>query len=50
VSGSGLSGTCANGILPINPRLVDVSEKYIPVENEKLRYPTKEKVTVKFRS
>jgi len=34
----------------INPRLVDVSEKHIPIENERLRYPTGEKVPVKFRS
>jgi len=34
----------------INPRLVDASEKHIPVENERLRYPTGEKVPVKFRS
>jgi len=34
----------------INPRLVEVNEKHIPVENERLRYPTGEKVPVKFRS
>jgi len=34
----------------INPRLVDVNEKHIPVENERLRYPIREKVPVKFRS
>jgi len=32
----------------INSRLVDVSEKRIPLENERLRYPTGEKVPMKF--
>jgi len=34
----------------INPKLIDVSGKHIPVKNERLRYPTGEKVPVKFRS
>jgi len=34
----------------INPRLIGVSEKHIPVKNERLKYPTGEKVPVKFRS
>jgi len=34
----------------MNPRLVDVSEKHIPLENKRLRYPTGKKVPMKFRS
>jgi len=34
----------------INPRLVDVNEKHVLVENERLRYSTGEKVLVKFKS
>jgi len=33
----------------INSRLVTVSEKHIPLENKRLRYPTEKKVPVKFR-
>jgi len=34
----------------INPKLVDINEKRIPVKSEGLRYPTGERVPVKFRS
>jgi len=34
----------------INPRLVDASRKHIPMGNKRLRYPTGERVPVKFRS
>jgi len=37
-------------VIVINPRLVDIYEKHIPLENERLRYSTGEKVPVKFRS
>jgi len=34
----------------INPRLIDASRKHIPMGNKRLRYPTGERVPVKFRS
>jgi len=41
--------TCSD-ITVINPRLVNESEQHIPLENERLRYPTGEKVPMKFIS